>query len=233
AALIVASSLAAAAASDPPVVVELYTSEGCSSCPPADAYLGELAKQPGVVALAFHVDYWDYIGWKDPFAFPAATERQRRYTTTLGSRYLYTPEMVVDGARDATGSDRDTISKLIATQGKIVRKLPLAVSETSEDKYTVSLPASSFTGGATVWMMVYDREHSTPVVRGENEGRTLQEFNVVRTLRSIGRYDGKAQDIAVAMELTREQGCAILVQADHQAGDGQGPIMGAALVEEK
>ena len=77
-------------------MVELFTSEGCSSCPPADAFLGELAKKPGIVALAYHVDYWDYIGWKDPFALRASTERQRRYTAALGNRFLYTPEMVVD-----------------------------------------------------------------------------------------------------------------------------------------
>src|SRR5579883_1730091 len=83
-----------------PVVVELFTSQGCSSCPPADAFLGELAKRPDVIALAFHVDYWDYIGWKDPYALPDSTERQRRYTTALGNHFLYTPEMVVDGRHD-------------------------------------------------------------------------------------------------------------------------------------
>ncbi len=232
-ALLAAVPLPAAAAGGTPVVVELFTSEGCSSCPPADAYLGELAHRAGVVALAFHVDYWDYIGWKDPFAFHEATERQRRYTAALGNRYLYTPEMVVDGRRDATGSDRETVSELIDSEEKAVRKLQLAVSETGSDGYTVGIPASSFSGGATVWLALFDREHETAVGRGENEGHTLKEFNVVRELRSIGRYDGKEQHIALAMEPMPEQGCAVLVQSDYKAGDGQGAMLGAALVERK
>jgi hypothetical protein len=230
--LLGAAALPAAAASKTPVVVELFTSEGCSSCPPADAYLGELTKKPDIVALAYHVDYWDYIGWKDPYALREATERQRRYTAALGSRFLYTPEMVVDGGQDATGSDRDAVGELIRAQEKSADKLALSVSERSDDKYTVGIPASSLHGAATVWMAVFDREHSTPVARGENEGRTLKEFNIVRELRKIGRYEGKEMQIPVEMALTRESGCAILVQADFMPGDGQGAILGAALVKE-
>jgi hypothetical protein len=221
-----------AAASETPVVVELFTSEGCSSCPPADAYLGELAKKPGIVALAYHVDYWDYIGWKDPFALREATERQRRYTAALGSRFLYTPEMVIDGGRDATGSDRDAVDELIGAREKDGKKLALTLTEKAEDKYAVNIPASSQSGGATVWLAVFDREHATSVARGENEGRTLKEFNIVRELRKIGRYDGNRLKIPVEMELTRDNGCAILVQSDFMPGDGQGAILGAVLVKE-
>ena len=227
-----AAALPAAAASEAPVVVELFTSEGCSSCPPADAYLGELAKKPGIVALAYHVDYWDYIGWKDPFALRAATERQRRYTAALGNRFLYTPEMVIDGGRDATGSDRDAVDELIGARAKDGKKLALTLTEKTEDRYAVSIPASSQSGGATVWLAVFDREHATPVARGENEGRTLKEFNIVRELRKLGRYDGNRLRIPVEMELTRDNGCAILVQSDFMPGDGQGAILGAVLVKE-
>lgn len=230
--LLAASALPAPAATQAPVVVELFTSQGCSSCPPADAYLDELAKQPGIVALGFHVDYWDYIGWKDPFASAQSTERQRRYTETLGNRYLYTPEMVIDGRQDATGSDRATVGTLIAAQAKAGGKLPIAVKETAAAKYMIGLPASSHGAGATVWMALFDKEHTTPVARGENEGRTLREVNVVREFRKIGRYDGKATEIAVDMALTRANGCAILVQADHRPGDGQGAILGATLFSE-
>ncbi|HEV8025928.1 MAG TPA: DUF1223 domain-containing protein, partial [Stellaceae bacterium] len=97
-----------------PVVVELFTSQGCSTCPPADAYLGELASRPGVIALAFHVDYWNYIGWTDPFASKAATDRQRSYAKQLGLRYVYTPQMVINGTMEGVGSGREAITQLIA-----------------------------------------------------------------------------------------------------------------------
>lgn len=231
------STLPAAADGVSPVVVELFTSQGCSSCPPADAYLGELARQPGIIALAFHVDYWDYIGWRDPLASPAATERQRGYTQALGTRYLYTPEMVIDGRQDATGSDRAAVSRLIRDQRAAAPKVPLSVreqaaAEQAEDKYTINIPAFDFHGTATVWMAVFDREHTTAVERGENSGRSLRDYNAVRALRRLGSWSGKAIQIPVDMDLTKTNGCAILLQADHQPGDGQGPILGAALVIE-
>src|SRR5689334_6685490 len=113
-----AAALAAAAPAKAagPVVVELFTSQGCSSCPPADAYLGELAKRTDVLALAFHVDYWNYIGWTDPFAAKWATQRQKDYGNSLAQRYVYTPEIVVGGAAHEVGSNRDAIERLIAAQ---------------------------------------------------------------------------------------------------------------------
>src|SRR6059036_991639 len=99
-----------AADNRPPVVVELFTSEGCSSCPPADAFLGELAQRPDIVALAFHVDYWDYIGWKDPYASPLTTQRQHDYAAALHLHMVYTPQMVVDGRADVVGSERSDVA---------------------------------------------------------------------------------------------------------------------------
>ncbi len=226
------STLPAAADGVPPVVVELFTSQGCSSCPPADAYLGELARQPGIIALAFHVDYWDYIGWRDPLSSAAATERQRRYTEALGTRYLYTPEMVIDGRQDATGSDRAAVSRLIRSGRDAGAKVPLTVREQAEDKYTIDIPAADYRGTATVWMALFDREHTTAVERGENSGRSLRDYNAVRELRRLGSWSGKAVQIPVEMPLKPANGCAILLQADHQPGDGQGPILGAALLTE-
>lgn len=225
-------ALATAADTVSPVVVELFTSQGCSSCPPADAYLGELARQPGIIALAFHVDYWDYIGWKDPLAFPQATARQRGYTQALGTRYLYTPEMVIDGREDVAGTDRTTVSRLIRGEGGAASKLRLSVRERPNDRYTVDIPAADFRGTATVWMAVFDREHKTAVDRGENGGRSLHDYNAVRELRNLGVWSGKSLQIPVDVALTPMSGCAILVQADHKPGDGQGPILGAALIRE-
>jgi len=225
-------ALPAAADGQNPVVVELFTSQGCSSCPPADAYLGELAKQKNVIALAFHVDYWDYIGWKDQYALPDATARQRRYTEALGNRYLYTPQMVVEGRNDATGSDRGAIARLIEAELKMKDKVPLAVTERSESDYKIEIPASNLKGTATVWLAIFDKERTTDVARGENGGRTLQEFNIVREWRKAGRYDGKAAEIPVEVALKPDSGCAILLQADNSAGEGQGPILGATLIDE-
>ena len=225
-------ALAPAADTVSPVVIELFTSQGCSSCPPADAYLGELARQPGIIALAFHVDYWDYIGWKDPLAFPQATARQRGYTQALGTRYLYTPEMVIDGREDTAGTDRTTVSRLIRSERAAAPKLPLSVRERPEEKYTIDIPAADFHGTATVWMAVFDREHTTAVERGENGGRSLRDYNAVRELRKLGSWSGKAVQIPVDMALAPMNGCAILLQADRQPGDGQGPILGATLVKE-
>jgi hypothetical protein len=229
AALLCATPAIVAAATRTPVVVELFTSEGCSSCPPADAYLGELTKSADIIALSFHVDYWDYIGWKDPFASPQLTDRQRKYTTALGNRFLYTPEIVVDGREDATGSDRDSVGKLIRDQQATGRKVAVTIQERGEHKYTIRIPDSSFQAGATVWMAFFDKTHKTAVAHGENGGRTLEEYNIVREFKALGRYDGKAAEIPLDMALTSENGCAILVQSDYRPGDGQGAIVGAAL----
>jgi hypothetical protein len=111
-------------AADGPWAVELFTSQGCSSCPPADAYLGLLSKRPDIVALSFHVDYWDYIGWKDPFATRATTDRQRAYARVLKQRYVYTPEMVVEGIGHDTGRERAAIERLLAeAQGHASERL--------------------------------------------------------------------------------------------------------------
>jgi hypothetical protein len=235
-----APALPAAARDVAPVVVELFTSQGCSSCPPADAYLGELAQKPGIVALAFHVSYWDYIGWKDPYAKPWSIERQRGYTQALDARYLYTPEMVVDGRQDFPGTERDSIDRLIGAQSNAA-KIPLSLSEPEKGKYAVAIPASRIKSPATVWLAVFDKKHTTPVARGENEGQTLTDFNVVRQWKRIGRYDGQALTIAFETAppasanapgtSVADQGCAVLIQGDDQPGDGHGPILGAAVME--
>jgi hypothetical protein len=210
------------AADAAPVVVELFTSQGCSSCPPADAFLGELAQRRDVIALAFHVDYWDYIGWKDPFASPDFTTRQRRYAGALGLRTVYTPQMVVDGRADAVGSHRAQVEELIRKSSH-VPKLALRL-ERAAGKTKLMLPEARLERPATIWLAVYDREERTTVRRGENAGQTLSDYNIVRALRQVAMWDGDARALELDLSDAAADGmaAAILVQsADH------GPIVGA------
>ena len=204
-----------------PTVVELFTSQGCSSCPPADAFLGELAKRDDVLALAFHVDYWDYIGWKDPFADPVHTSRQRDYSSKLGLRYVFTPQMVVQGASSATGSDQTAVLGLIG-RDRGMDRLEVKMSRDASGLVTASLPAAPGADEADVWVAFYDRKHVTSIKRGENGGRTLSNFNVVRKLVRIGSWRGQAMDIPIRV-MSEGDACAVLVQSVRT-----GRILGAA-----
>ena len=210
-----------------PVVVELFTSQGCSSCPPADHYIGKLRELPNVIALALHVDYWDYIGWKDPFASPEYTARQRGYSQTMRNRFIYTPQMVIDGQYDVVGSRYGEIDRTIEMAD--ARGKPLALSFDAE-RSVVSIPAGRAPeGGATIYMALYDDRHETEVARGENGGRTLIDYNVVRELVEVGVWHGAALDVALDLEGAAERGragCAVLVQLGRH-----GPILGAARIE--
>ena len=138
----------ARATAEGPWAIELFTSQGCNSCPPADAFLGKLAKRPDIVALSFHVDYWDYIGWKDPFASRETTERQRAYARVLKQRYVYTPEMVVDGIGHDTGRDPGPIDALLAkAQGISPQRATPELSRTSGGPLTITLAAFALQGG--------------------------------------------------------------------------------------
>ncbi len=208
-----------------PVVVELYTSQGCYSCPPADRLLGELADLPEVLALSFHVDYWDYIGWKDVFASPAHSDRQRQYARALSLPYVYTPQMVVDGRYDVAGSRG---RQVVAAIEKAARNQASFDIEIDVEAKLIRLPEGQAPkDGATVWLVMYDAEHSTEITRGENTGKTLTYHNVVRDYRKLGVWNGKALELPIDLAAASERdGCAVLVQEDRH-----GPIIGAAVVE--
>jgi len=208
-----------------PVVVELFTSQGCNSCPPADAFLGELAQRPDLIALSLHIDYWNYIGWKDPFSSPEATKRQRGYAQSLGLSSVYTPQMVIDGSFDAVGSNRSQVNEAIAAASQRP-KVPVTVATNPEGGWVATIPQAEVDQPATVWLAIYDRQHVTPVRRGENAGKTLTNYNIVRELHSVGRWDGAKLDLPLdigAIDLA-DRGFAVIVQA----GDA-GPIVGAAV----
>jgi hypothetical protein len=217
---------AARAAEDVPVVVELFTSQGCNTCPPADAYLGELAKRRDVVALSLHVDYWDYIGWKDTYALGVATERQRAYASHLGRGFVYTPQMVIDGAAEAVGSHRASVAREIDEARAAPGKFPVRIVYKGNEMMTVSLPDAPAGGkSATVWLVMFDGMHTTDIKSGENGGKKLTYYNVVREFRQIGTWSGKAVTIPVKAEDEGRAGCAVLVQES-----GTGRIIGAGKV---
>ena len=177
-----------AAAADRPVVVELFTSQGCSSCPPANVYLNELSKQrTDVLALAFHVTYWDYLGWKDPFSLQTATDRQASYGQRFGDG-SYTPEIDVDGETGLVGSHREGVEVAIAKAS--ARSAAAADVRVAAKDGKVSIDVGRGRGAAKVYLVGYDREHITAVGRGENRGRTMPESNIVRSFRSVGDWQG-------------------------------------------
>jgi hypothetical protein len=226
------SNAAGAAGAGTPVVVELFTSQGCSSCPPADAFLGELAGRADVIALAFHIDYWDYIGWKDPFASPAWTDRQHAYKRSLGLHMVYTPQMVIDGRADAVGSERGAVNDAIAAAAAQDDKVAVSITRAAAGHYRVALPAAAGLQGlpATVWLAVFERQHVTPIAKGENAGATLTDHNIVRELRPVGRWSGAADELTLDVDeaTMAGKGCAVIVQ-----GDAAGPILGAALLPDE
>ena len=174
------------------VVAELFTSQGCSSCPPADALLTELADgAPDVLPLAFHVTYWDRLGWRDPFALEAATRRQRQYAALWQAESIYTPELVVNGRSGLVGSDRSAVRDALAA----------AVAQASQpvrlrrDGLDAVVDVPSGLGAAAILLVGYDARHRTAIGRGENGGRTLVESNVVRGIELAGQWAGTATQL--------------------------------------
>jgi hypothetical protein len=207
----------AARATTRPVVVELFTSEGCSSCPPADAFLTSLAGRGDILPLAFHVTYWNSLGWRDPYSLDLATSRQAMYAARLGGG-SYTPEMVVDGLMGMVGSDRDQAAAAIsnahgaATDGATIR-----VTRSGRD---VRVSVGAAPGRGRVMLIGFDPRHTTRVGRGENSGRTLVESNIVRSLKTIGAYDGAPIELSAALDAGERAAVVI------QGYDGR--ILGAA-----
>jgi hypothetical protein len=209
----------AAQAEDRPAVVELFTSQGCSSCPPADALLGEIARRDNVIALGFHIDYWDNLGWKDPFATPQSTERQRRYAHLFGTP-VYTPQLVIDGAREMVGSHRDAVlAALHETAAPAVAPISFA-----RDRHMVTIgPAAGAGHTGQVWLVRFVQRRTTHVGAGENARRTLDDANGVTTLAALGNWQGAAATFALDPPPAGE-GIAVLVQAE------DGHILGAAML---
>jgi hypothetical protein len=213
------------AAEDRVTVVELFTSQGCSSCPPADAFLGELAKRPDVLALSEHVDYWDYLGWKDPFASRENTQRQRAYARRLGLGYVFTPQIVVQGMGQIAGTDRDGVLQLI-TRTKDLPLVPVNVNRAADGTLVARLGQTTLPGAVDVWLVSFDPKQSTAVHRGENGGRQIQNYNVVRGFTRLAMWNGEPTSLPILPATDGGETWAILLQQTEH-----GRILGAARIE--
>jgi len=220
------SSLGAPAlAQTRPVVVELFTSQGCSSCPPADALLTELAGRKDVLSLGFHVDYWDKLGWKDPLSTPGATMRQHDYAARFGRNEVYTPQMVIDGTRQAVGSNRGAVLEAITqSEAKSADMKSAAPVAFAADGRSVSVGAGI--GRGKVLVVRYLLKRTTEVQRGENAGKTAVDANGVEAIGNPAEWAGQRLDLPVE-PVDAGHGIAVLVQGE----DGQ--ILGAAALSGK
>jgi hypothetical protein len=200
-----------------PVVVELFTSQGCSSCPPADALLGELAKKSDVLALGFHINYWDSLGWKDPLSSPGSTERQKTYARRLGDGRVYTPQMVVDGVSEMVGSDREAVLGAVHA----ARPAALAAVSFADDRRSVAIGGGA--GNGEIVLVRFLQHRKTDVGAGENGGRVANDFNGVESLTWLGAWQGSRLSFPIEPPAAGE-GLAVLVQAP------DGHMLGAAML---
>jgi hypothetical protein len=228
--LIVASSLGICAMASGgqmrPTVVELYTSEGCSSCPPAESYIGELTRRANVLPLTFHVDYWDNLGWRDRFGLPQSVQRQRAYAKELHLSTIYTPQVVLDGRGNFVGSDRDSIDRALGEDG-VGTGVGVAVTFSTGElliDVDADLDAKNKAAASDVVLVAYQHSAISPIARGENSGRTLQEYNIVRDFRPLGRWEGERRQFRAPLNSLPKDATdvAVLVQSI-----GPGNIIGA------
>jgi len=219
---------------EPKAVVELFTSQGCSSCPPADKILGELAKDPSVIALSLPIDYWDYLGWKDTLADSRFSARQKAYSHMRGDRDVYTPQVVVNGAAHVIGSDRARIEGAIKDTGKTdkVMSLPVTMS-LSGKQLTVSVAAAKDANTpprGEIWLCAISKAVPIAIGRGENSGREVIYHNVVRNLLKVGDWNGSPGSWTVPLDSVMRDGidaAAVLVQDGSR--DKPGRMLGAAF----
>jgi len=214
-------------------VVELFTSQGCSSCPPADQIIGELAKDPSVIALSLPIDYWDYLGWKDTLADSRFTARQKAYSNMRGEREVYTPQVVVNGSAHVIGSDRARIESAIEETKKADAVMSVPISMTLAGKQINISVAASGKGPAAahgeVWICSISKAVPIAIGRGENRGREITYHNVVRNLLKVGDWNGASDSWTVPLEnIYREGVDAAVVYVQDGNRDKPGPMLGAA-----
>jgi len=225
-------AFAGRALADPRAVVELFTSQGCSSCPAADKVLGELAHDPSVIALSLPIDYWDYLGWKDTLADTRFSARQRAYSRMRGDREVYTPQAVVNGTTHVLGSDLAGIEEAAKTThgNSEVMSVPVSVNQAT-GALTVSVAEGH--GPAThgeIWVCAVSKAVPIRIGRGENRGREVTYHNVVRRWLKVGDWTGKAGSWSIPLENVKTEGVdAAVVYVQDGNRDQPGPMLGAAM----
>ena len=222
------------ALADPRAVVELFTSQGCSSCPAAAKIIGELAKDPSIVALSMPIDYWDYLGWKDTLADARFSARQKAYSQMRGDREVYTPQVVVNGSAHVVGSDRAGIESAIGDTKKADDVMSVPVTMTLAGKQINVSVAASTRGPASmhgeVWICSISKAVPISIGRGENRGREVTYHNVVRNLLKVGDWNGSSGSWTVPLEnISREGVDAAVVYVQDGNRDKPGPMLGAAF----
>jgi hypothetical protein len=208
-----------------PVLIELFTSQGCSSCPAADKLAGELVNEPGNIILSFNVDYWDYLGWRDTLAKPEYSQRQYDYAKARGDGSVYTPQMVVNGSTHAVGSNKSDVARHIqqARAQALIADIKLSLTDQS---ISVEIAKASFTGDATLWLMAVETLVKQKIERGENSGSEIAYVNVVRNLVPAAMWNGETykgswmRDAVMTKDTTK-----LIAVLQH---DKVGPVLGLA-----
>jgi len=224
--LLFVSVAGAAGAEDNVVMVELFTSQGCSSCPPADETLADLADREDVLGLSLHVDYWNYLGWKDTFAQAEHTARQAEYRDKLGSRVLFTPQIVVDGTRSVPGYKRSMIDSAIAQAAEMPDPASIRIG-TEDGMLHAEIVSEGALGACTIWVASYDQAAKVAIDRGENAGRTFTYRNVVDKLMKVGPWQGNSAERFPLPQPGPGEGIAIWLQDDRS-----GRVLATSFFEE-
>ena len=227
------TSVNSAEIKQPSGVVEVFTSQGCYSCPPADKLVGEFAKTNDVLALSWHVDYWDYLGWKDIFASNANTQRQYGYAKSLRERQVYTPQAIINGRSHEVGSKKGEIVKALSKFQKSNRGMIVPINASlNEDSLKININETSGSQDATLYMVFFNKEHEVSIKRGENGGKTLSYHNVVHGSQALGivKADGFDMEYPVAeIKKLGFDGCALILQK-MDANGNPSAIIGATVI---
>ncbi len=227
------TSLSAAEITYPKAVVELFTSQGCYSCPPADKIIGEYSKGSEVLGLSWHVDYWDYLGWKDVFGSKSNTQRQYGYARALKERQVYTPQAVINGRTHTVGSNKGKIKTAMGILNSSKRGMIVPIKATMTDtSIKINIENSLDAADATLYMVFFNKEHKVKIKRGENGGKTLSYHNVVHASQALGmvKANGLEMEFPIA-EMKRHgyDGCALILQKSDSAGN-PAAIVGATVI---
>ena len=216
-----------------PVLLELFTSQGCSSCPPADALLNAMRKKQGVITLSFSVDYWNYLGWHDTLSSPENSERQRDYAMARGDGKVYTPQLVVDGINHVNGANEAAIEMAIRTAERRLKDVKVPMTMRAEgDSLVVDIgaaPKDSDMRQATVWLVVAKDQETVEITRGENRGETITYSHPVRDVIPVGMWKGQPTTLRLPLKDLHAKGGNCLVSLLQV--EGAGPVLGAAMYE--